>query len=346
MKKQSDNLSILKVLGITPQAVFILLLGILVSGMMLGFLVKNSGDVRKKPRPSKSVASKNKVVIGADTIVVGDDGKKDSLPVKKEEVQDKRIPEQKSDSQISGSKRKKQNFVYEENKLPFKKTGSEPVVAIVIDDMGVDMLRTQKMLKVPEIYTVSFLTYAPNLQSQINFAKSAGKEIMLHIPMEAVNNIYDYGPEVLSTKKSRAENLKILSSMLDRVSGYIGVNNHMGSKFTSDFALLSGVIETLGERGLMFLDSKTTPKSQADTIAEYVKLPYISRDVFLDDSNKMEDIEKSLVKLEKIAKKRGYAVAIGHPRDNTINALQSWASSLKSKGIQSVPLSYIIDNFK
>ena len=78
MKKQSDNLSILKVLGITPQAVFILLLGILVSGMMLGFLVKNSGDVRKKPRPSKSVASKNKVVIGADTIVVRDDGKKDS----------------------------------------------------------------------------------------------------------------------------------------------------------------------------------------------------------------------------------------------------------------------------
>ena len=96
----------------------------------------------------------------------------------------------------------------------------------------------------------------------------------------------------------------------------------------------------------MFLDSKTTPKSQADTIAEYVKLPYISRDVFLDDSNKMEDIEKSLVKLEKIAQKRGYAVAIGHPRDNTITALQSWASSLKSKGIQSVPLSYIIDNFK
>ena len=221
-------------MGITPQAVFILLLGILVSGMMLGFLVKNSGDVRKKPRPSKTVASKNKVVIGADTIVV--------RPAKKGEVQDKRIPEQKSDSQISGSKRKKQNFVYEENKLSFKKTGSEPVVAIVIDDMGVDMLRTQKMLKVPGIYTVSFLTYAPNLQSQINFAKSAGKEIMLHIPMEAVNNIYDYGPEVLSTKKSRAENLKILSSMLDRVSGYIGVNNHMGSKFTSDFALLSGVI--------------------------------------------------------------------------------------------------------
>lgn len=236
--------------------------------------------------------------------------------------------------------------LFDENKLPVIGKITGPVIALVIDDMGVDLIHTQQMLKLNDVYTVSYLTYAPNLQSQIDVARSKGKEVLLHVPMESVHKIFDYGPEVLLTTNSRTENLKVLSTMLGRASGYIGINNHMGSKFTADLPLLSAVIEELANRGLMFLDSKTTPKSQADNIVRHIRLPFASRDIFVDDSNKIEDIERYLQKTELIAKKRGYVVAIAHPRPNTISVFEKWLPTLKAKGITTVPLSYIVDNFK
>ena len=326
MKKKSTIFSILKVLGVSPQVVFLLLLGILLSGMILGFLITNSSN--KKNSPDYKIKKTHKVIIP-------------KKPTSNEAVIKDEI--KKEDSLIITDNTKKETTPYNLNKLAFSTTSKNPMIAIVVDDMGVDMIRSNKMLGIPDIYTFSFLTYAPNLQSQINFAKTKGKEVMLHVPMEALNNIYDYGPEVLSTKHSRSENLKLLNTMLNRVSGYIGINNHMGSKFTSDLPLLSGVIEELSKKGLMFLDSKTIASSKADEIVEHIKLPYASRDIFIDDSNKIEDIKKSLISLENIAKKRGYAIAICHPRDNTIKVLQDWLPTLKEKGITSVPLSYIID---
>ncbi len=326
MKKKSTIFSILKVLGVSPQVVFLLLLGILLSGMILGFLITNSSN--KKSSPDYKIKKTQKVIIP-------------EKPTSNEAVIKDEI--KKEDSLIITDDTKKETTPYNLNKLAFSTTSKNPMIAIVVDDMGVDMIRSNKMLGIPDIYTFSFLTYAPNLQSQINFAKTKGKEVMLHVPMEALNNIYDYGPEVLSTKHSRSENLELLNTMLNRVSGYIGINNHMGSKFTSDLPLLSGVIEELSKKGLMFLDSKTIASSKADEIVEHIKLPYASRDIFIDDSNKIEDIKKSLISLENIAKKRGYAIAICHPRDNTIKVLQDWLPTLKEKGITSVPLSYIID---
>lgn len=334
MRKKSDTSSLFKVLGITPQSIIILIIGLVFAGVILGLLVKNSSKIKKKTPASKISINKMETIKEQKSKeIISEFPNNQMQDIKKD------IPPSKPITQLI------ENTPFNENKLIFSKKVETPVVAIVIDDMGVDMLRSNKLLNIPEIYTVAFLTYAPNLQSQINFAKTKGKEILLHVPMEATNNIYDYGPEVLTTKNSHAINLELLNSMLERVSGYIGINNHMGSKFTADLALLSGVIEELSKKGLCFLDSKTTPLSKADEIVKHIKLPYATRDVFLDDSNKLEDIEKSLIKLEKIAKKKGFAVAIGHPRDNTIKALEKWLPSIKNKGLTSVPLSYIIDNY-
>lgn len=335
MKKKSDTSSLFKVLGITPQSVIISIIGLVFAGVILGLLVKNSSKIKKKTPTSKISINKMETIKEQKSKeIISEFPNNQMQDIKKD------IPPSKPITQLL------ENAPFNKNKLIFSKKVKTPVVAIVIDDMGVDMLRSNKLLNIPEIYTVAFLTYAPNLQSQINFAKTKGKEILLHVPMEATNNIYDYGPEVLTTKNSRAINLELLNSMLERVSGYIGINNHMGSKFTADLALLFGVIEELSKKGLCFLDSKTTPLSKADEIVKHIKLPYATRDVFLDDSNKLEDIEKSLIKLEKIAKKKGFAVAIGHPRDNTIKALEKWLPSIKNKGLTLVPLSYIIDNYQ
>ena len=329
MKEQSQKTSITKALGISSRFIVSVLFFLLLSGIFLGLLVKNSNSVKKKTPINKTEETETNI----QNVFENSD-----IPSVVKSVD--QISEISEDVDIVPV-----TTVFDENKLPFLEKITGPVIAIVIDDMGVDLIHSQQILKLDNIYTVSYLTYAPNLQSQIDFARSKGKEVMLHIPMESVHKIFDYGPEVLLTTNSRAENLKLLNSMLDRVSGYIGINNHMGSKFTADLPLLSSVIEELSNRGLMFLDSKTTPKSQTDKIVEYIKLPVASRDVFIDDSNKMDEIEKSLYKAETIAKKRGYSVAIAHPRPNTIKAFNAWLPTLKSKGIKIVPISYIIDNF-
>jgi polysaccharide deacetylase 2 family uncharacterized protein YibQ len=185
------------------------------------------------------------------------------------------------------------------------------------------------------------MPFAPNLQAQIDTAREHGKEIMLHIPMEAMNSAYelDYGPEYLKTTESRHANVRLLREMLGRAGGYIGINNHMGSKFTLESGQMSGVMEELAARGLAFVDSKTAATSLG-AIARHLKLPFAERDVFLDDSSEPEDIKARLADLERIAKKRGWAIAIGHPRENTIKALSDWLK--EDHGITIVPMSHVI----
>lgn len=334
MKKNQKKQSLFTTLGFSPKWCVFVVFILLLSGSILGLLVKNNGPVTKKI-PTYMLAKENKV---NEVELLPQEA--DNTATLTEVVN----TEQKVDEEEGIIT--PMTTLFDENKLPVIGKITGPVVALVIDDMGVDLIHTQQMLKLNDVYTVSYLTYAPNLQSQIDMARSKGKEVLLHVPMESVHKIFDYGPEVLLTTNSRTENLKVLSSMLDRASGYIGINNHMGSKFTADLPLLSAVVEELANRGLMFLDSKTTPKSQAENIIAHIRLPFASRDIFIDDSNKPEDIEKFLQKTEILAKKKGFAVAIAHPRANTISAFEKWLPTLKNKGITSVPLSYIIDNFK
>ncbi len=242
----------------------------------------------------------------------------------------------------------KQKTLYEKNKLNFVEdvdNKNKSKIAIVIDDMGIDIVKSKQMLEFPEIYNFSYLTYAKNLQSQIDFARGQGKEILLHIPMEAVKNFddADYGGAYLTTTKTLSQNLKILKKMLGKITGYIGINNHMGSKFTSNYKQLYNIVSELKNRGLLFLDSKTINSSKGDIVAEKIKLPYIVRDIFLDDSDNVDDILHSLKELENVAKNNGYAVAIGHPKTNTIKALKIWLKKAKNK-YSFVPISFLIDN--
>lgn len=245
---------------------------------------------------------------------------------------------------------KQENSLYHQNKLNFIEKGknkNKPKIAIVIDDMGIDISKSQEILNFPEIYNVSYLTYAKNLQSQINYAKSVGKEILLHIPMEAVKKFTkaDYGGDYLTTEKSQMQNIKIFKNMIKNITGYIGINNHMGSKFTSSYDQLYNIVNELKNIGLMFLDSKTINTSKGDVVAKKIKLPYIARDVFLDDSDNVNDILQSLKMLEIVAKNKGYAVAIGHPKANTIKALKIWLQEVKQK-YSFVPVSFLIDGFE
>jgi len=217
-----------------------------------------------------------------------------------------------------------------------------PLVAIVIDDMGVDRGRTRRAWNLPGPLTLSFLTYAKDIAQQMADARNNGHELLLHVPMEPSSPDVDPGPNVLITGMPREEILANLNWTLDQADGYVGINNHMGSRFTSEMDGMSVVMETLKERGLLFLDSVTSPKSAGRAAAKAHGVPFIARNIFLDHVDDVEEIRGRLKQTAALAKRRGYAVAIAHPRDATIEALEPWLKDLRSQGIQLVPLSAIL----
>jgi len=226
--------------------------------------------------------------------------------------------------------------------VPAPTDAKPPFIAIIIDDMGVDMLRTQRILDMPYTMTVSYLAYAPGLQSQISRARDKGKEVLLHVPMESIGANNDYGGTYLSTDAGARENLKRLGGMLAKAEGYIGINNHMGSKFSKDSDLMGSVLLDLKNRGLVFVDSLTTPNTPNAKLAAKFSLPFAKRDVFMDDNPNPADIDAGLAKIEAVARRQGYAVAIGHPREGTIEALSRWLPTLAAKGFTLVPISRVL----
>ena len=219
--------------------------------------------------------------------------------------------------------------------------GSKPVIAIVIDDMGISHRRTAKISSLRYPLTSSFLTYGTALQPQIQTAKEAGHEIMAHLPMEPLSSI-NVSPDVLTVKMDTKQVTAGLQAMLNKFSNIRGVNNHMGSRFTEDEMRMDAVMRELKRRGLFFLDSKTTAKSAAENAAAQNGVSYVWRNIFLDNEDKFDYIMRQLHQTETIARKNGYAVAIGHPKEQTYRALKVWLPTLQSRNLRLVPLSEII----
>ncbi len=219
--------------------------------------------------------------------------------------------------------------------------GREPVIAIVIDDMGVSHRRTANISSLDYPLTSSFLTYASNLRPQIAAAERAGHEIIAHLPMEPKASM-NVSPDVLTVKMNEKQVAEGLNGMLDKFPGIAGVNNHMGSRFTEDAARMDVVMKELEKRGLFFLDSKTTPHSAGEKAAKDNNVRYVSRNVFLDNEDKFDYVMRQLRQTEAIARKNGYAVAIGHPKEQTYNALKVWLPTLKSRNLRLVHLSEIV----
>lgn len=216
-----------------------------------------------------------------------------------------------------------------------------PVVAIVIDDMGLDKARSEKMVATVGPLTLSYLTYADDLNGQAQDAIDAGHEVMAHIPMEPVGAA-DPGPGALMTDASPADLREQLDRFLNGWTGYVGINNHMGSKLTANRAAMDVVMLELKERGLMWLDSRTVATTVGEESAAAMGVPHLGRDVFLDNEDDVTAIAKQLSEVEAVARRQGYAIAIGHPRDATRQALEAWLATLEAKQIGLVPITEVL----
>jgi len=218
----------------------------------------------------------------------------------------------------------------------------QPAIAIVIDDMGVDRARSLRMIDQKGPLTLSLMTYADGLADLVARARRAGHEVMAHLPMEPLDPDENPGRGALRVSMDLDTVRATLAGDLDPWSGYVGINNHMGSKFTTDRARMDVVMRELKARGLLWLDSKTIAGSTGTAAAQAAGVPYVERDVFIDNEQTVTAVLAQLAEAEKIARNRGTAIAIGHPHEATLEALRLWIPEVGGRGFALVPVTEIL----
>lgn len=224
--------------------------------------------------------------------------------------------------------------------------GGVPRVAIVIDDMGGDLKALAELLEIDAPITFAVLPRLSHSKDVAEAAYSKGHEVLLHLPMEpkpSADGQKDPGHGALLTSMSAVDVRSMVEDDFKDVPHASGINNHMGSKFTEDETLMRAVMEVVREKNLFFLDSLTTPASVGSRLAKELGVRGARRDIFLDNTRDGAYIKAQLNGLATAARKRGKAVAIGHPYPETIAALKDALPELKRSGIEVVRLSEIIE---
>ena len=214
--------------------------------------------------------------------------------------------------------------------------------AIVIDDLGQDMQRTRALLALPYPLTFSILPHLPASRETSAAAALAGREVMLHLPMEPINEKLKPGEGAIVVGMRGPEVARIVESDLESVPNAAGVNNHMGSRATSDPALMAAVMKELSSRRLYFIDSRTAPSTVALDVARRAGIPAFYRSVFLDDTETVDYTLAQLRSFRDLVERQGVALAIGHPHPTTIAALTAFLPQLDRDDIEVVPASQLV----
>lgn len=197
-------------------------------------------------------------------------------------------------------------------------------LVIIIDDLGENLKSAQRLSRLGLPITFSILPASTRTKETVTLARQRGHELLLHLPMQPLGNEYSPGPGALYVGMDAATIRNVLAEDLAQVPGVIGVNNHMGSLFTADEKGMAVVMQELKRRDLFFLDSLTTSQSKAKEQARNHGTTYLQRHIFLDNEQDVEAILFQLKKAENLALREGYAIAIGHPYEATLEALARW----------------------
>ncbi len=217
-------------------------------------------------------------------------------------------------------------------------------VSIVIDDLGENYKIFKKLLAMHTPFTFSILPFQTHSIRIANEAYEKGREIILHLPLEpkdSFNNSINHGTLLTSMRKDQL--LAQLERNINAVPHISGVSSHMGSKFTEDKAKMEILLKAIKEKGLYFLDSRTTKKTVGYALAKKMGIKTAQRDLFIDNDKDPLSIEEQLKSILPLAKNiGGNTIAIGHPYPPTINALEKTIPILEERGVKFVPLSQMV----
>lgn len=209
----------------------------------------------------------------------------------------------------------------EHTKAPILERNGYPKLVIIIDDVATPK-QLKKILAVPFKLTPSIFPPSKRLKSTAKMAKNL-KHYMIHLPMQAVNHPSGAMPNTLKIKDSKDIFRHRVQALRRWFPSALYVNNHTGSLFTSDHRSMHTLYGVLKEEGFLFLDSRTSHRSKAERVAKEYGDFYLHRDIFLDNIRKYSAIRKQLKLAIKKAKSRGYAIAIGHPHNITLESLKN-----------------------
>jgi uncharacterized protein len=224
---------------------------------------------------------------------------------------------------------------------PFDVSDKRPRIAIVIFGLGLSAAPTEASIKdLPGAVTLAFEPYARQLSDWAAQARAAGHEILLSVPMEPPDYPrQDPGPYTLLTSVDAKENLRRLDWVLSRATGYVGVANVNGARFTGSRTDLLPVLEEIRKRGLMFVEGRAAEQSAADALSAPMALPRVVSDRMLDSDVTAATIDRQLSELEEVARGRGAALGVGYLYPVTVARVAAWAKTLEKKGLVLAPAS-------
>ncbi len=338
--------------------VFIILIGVYIGWLQYNYAPPTEKDVASKPSNSVSFSIKKDDTDDKDKTEVSEEEK----IIKKKKEKKKKIekgispdaPVEMASSPdpdlVTESDFGPLPIISEDGKEPWKVyarpyniKNKRPKIAILLAGLGLSEGATNSAIQeLPGSVTLSFTPYAPRLEEWIDLSRAAGHEVILELPMES----YDYpssdpGPHTLLTTLDPEKNIERLNFLLSRFTGYVGVTNFLGDKFSDDSTSLKPILEEIRKRGLLILESKIENSNNTSFIASEIDLPHAKNNHFLDIKASRVSIDSKLFELEKIAEKNGTAVGIGFSYPVTMERIAKWSTSLSEKGIDLVPISSI-----
>ena len=211
----------------------------------------------------------------------------------------------------------------------------------LVNGMGISQTGAQSAIEaLPEDVTLAFAPYGSSLQRWIDKARGEGHEVLLQVPLEPDGfPEQNPGEHTLLVSTDRHANEQDLHWILARATGYAGVMNHMGARFTSEDDALLPFLGTIGERGLFYLDDGSSPSSLAHRAGDILQVPVLTGDVILDHRRSPAAIEGELAALEALARKNGLAVGIASAFPISVDVIARWAREASARGIVVVPAS-------
>jgi polysaccharide deacetylase 2 family uncharacterized protein YibQ len=227
---------------------------------------------------------------------------------------------------------------------PKQAFSARPRIALIIDDLGNALQAGKRTAALDGPVACAILPHTPFGQAIAQRAFLVGKEVLLHLPLQPVEQLEPASSGTIIIDNTRTQLLRIFEADIVSIPHVVGVSNHMGSLLTRHPGHMEWLMDAVKAHGnLFFVDSYTTVSSVALQLARERGVPAIRRDVFLDNVPTEAAIDREFRRLKQRARKNGIAVGIGHPYPETLQYLEQVLPTLMDEGIELVSVGRLVD---
>ncbi len=233
--------------------------------------------------------------------------------------------------------------IYSRPVMQAPRLANAPRIALVVGGLGLDPSGTAAAIaRLPPAVSLGFAPYGQDLAAKAAEAREAGHEVLLQAPMEPFAGAAAPGPHMLTTAASETENRDSLEWMMGRFTGYIGVMNYLGGKYTADRAAFAPTLAEIASRGLDYLDDGSAPRSLALNLAPQLQLSAGAADVVIDETPTPDGIEAALARLEGVARRQKSAIGVATALPVSVDHIARWAEALQARGVALIPVSALL----